>query len=98
MALIVVVSDMMKVHRLRNLRQIVDVPGEAPEGRILDYAPQVALEMPVVHGIEPHERGEQPDVGFGELISRQKARCGQTLLKPIESLEQGHDGFLICDL
>jgi hypothetical protein len=47
-------TDVVEVNRIRNLGQVVDITGKAPEGWIIGDAPQVALKMPVVHGIEPH--------------------------------------------
>jgi hypothetical protein len=53
-ALVIVVLDMVEVHRLGDAGQAVDVAGEAPERRVIDDASQVALEVAVIGGVEPH--------------------------------------------
>ena len=50
---------------------LVEVPRVVAEVRIVDYTPNVALEVPVVHGIEADERHKEPEVGFRESVTTQ---------------------------
>ena len=56
--------------------------------RVVGDAPQVALEVPDVHGIEPHERGEQAPVGLGDAVAHEVAPGGQARVEPLERGEQ----------
>jgi hypothetical protein len=64
MAPVIVVLDMLKIHRLGDARQAVNVAGETPERRVIHDAPQIALEVAVIYGVEPHQGREQSDVGM----------------------------------
>jgi hypothetical protein len=50
--------DMFDIHRLRHARPLVQLAQPVRQVRVIDDAPQVAFEMPVVHRIEAHDRGE----------------------------------------
>jgi hypothetical protein len=51
----------------------------------------------VVHGVEPDERGEQPDVSFGEPVAHEvPAVVGQPLLQRVEPGEEPVVGRLVC--
>lgn len=64
---------------------MVEVDGVAETGRVEQIAgvvPQhwhlteflpVALEVTVIDGVEAHEGGEQPDVGFGDRVADEVA-------------------------
>jgi len=70
---VVVALDVAEIDGLGDARDLVDVAGVGPEVAVIDDAPDVALEMTMVDGIEPDERGEQPDIGFGEAFPAQEA-------------------------
>jgi hypothetical protein len=58
MDFVIVVADVMHVHGLGHTLEIVNVAREAPERRIIHDAADIAFEVAVIHGIEPHQRGE----------------------------------------
>src|SRR5690606_34550083 len=57
-ALVVVALDVLEVHRFRDARPLVQLAQPAAQARVIGDAPQVALEMPVVDGVETNQRGE----------------------------------------
>lgn len=58
MALVVMPLDMVEVHGGRNGRMRVQLAGVGPQRRIVHQPADVALEMSVVHRVEPQQRGE----------------------------------------
>lgn len=59
----------------------------------------VALEVGKVDGIESDDGGEQPDVGFGQLVGVQVGSAVfQHLFDAIEALEKGFDVGFVCVL
>src|SRR5215471_5723753 len=90
--------DVIDAHRLGDSGHLVEIARVIPQTRIVGDAPQVALEMAVVHAVEPYQRGEQPPVRFGNLSLNQIALPREPLLELIESLENAVGGFLVCVL
>jgi hypothetical protein len=96
--LVVVPLGMNEIHRRRDTRDLIYVSCIGPQILVVDEAPDVALEVPVIHGIETHQRGEQPDIRLGQRVVAQESRLRQPLLQPIQRLEQWRDRFLIRGL
>src|SRR5690606_2053220 len=71
MAGVVVPLDMLQVDRIRNARHLVELAGVGPEVGEVHQALEVALEVADVDGVETHQGGEQPPVGFGNAVTNQ---------------------------
>ncbi|MNP68630.1 hypothetical protein D3C76_1646110 [compost metagenome] len=65
------VLDVGEVHRLGDPRPLINLPQPVRQVRIIGNAPQVALEVPVIHRVETNQRGEQADVRFGQVLAGQ---------------------------
>ena len=70
--LVVMPLDLHEVGRVAKAGRLVEVPGVAPQVRVVGQPVQIALEVDVVDGVEPGQRGEQPDVGLGYLAAEQE--------------------------
>jgi len=68
-AFVIVVFDMLEVGRFLHARPLVKLACKAPQVRVVGDAPDIALEMPVIDGIEANECGEQPPVRFGDALA-----------------------------
>ena len=64
---VVVRFDMVEIDRLGDTGNLVEILQVAGQVRIVDDAPEVALEMAMVDGIEPKQRDEQSPIRFDEL-------------------------------
>ncbi len=84
--------DMVHVDGFGDTGYLVNVSCKVPDIRIVDDTPEIAFEVREIHRIEPHERGKQPYIGFGQFVTRQISGAGQDLLHAIERVEQ----FLEC--
>ncbi len=63
---VVVLLDLGEVDRVSETGRLEQVPRVVPQHRHLRQFAPVALEVPVVDGVEAGERREQADVGLGE--------------------------------
>lgn len=72
-----------------------EVAGVGPEGRVVDHAAPIALEVTVRDAVEAYQGGEQPHVSLGTLAAHQLALRVQPLLQPVETGEQRGDGRII---
>ena len=57
-AFVIVAFDMLEVGRFPHAGRLVKLARKAPEVRVVGDAPDIALEMPVIDGIEANEGGE----------------------------------------
>src|SRR3546814_5501759 len=95
MASVVVVLDVMQVHRVGDTGHLVELAGVAPQVGVVDETLPVALEVAVVDRIEAHQRGEQAPVGFGHPVAQQVALAREALLQVVERREERVVGFLV---
>ena len=61
--------SMLEVGRLPHARPLVKLARKAPQVRVFCDASDIALEMPMIDGIEANKRGEQPPVRFGDALA-----------------------------
>jgi hypothetical protein len=54
--------------------------------------------VPVVHGVEPDQCGEEPDVGLGDRVAHQVPPALEPGRQPVEPIEQGEVGALVRPL
>jgi hypothetical protein len=66
MGQVVMPLDMVEFHRVGDAVRLIEVFQVAGQVRVIDDASDVALEVAVVHSIKPHQRDEQPPIGFNE--------------------------------
>lgn len=58
--------------------------------------PIIALEMPNIHRVEPHDRHIQPDVRLRQRAADEvRAAVGEEGLEAVEGGEKGADGRLV---
>ncbi len=86
---------MFEVHCLADARALVQLAQPAGEIRIVFDAPQVALEVSVVHRIEAHQGGEQADIGLGQVFAGQVAAFAEQAFQVVQLLEQLDEGLLV---
>ena len=80
---VVVALDLVEVNRFAEAGALVQVAGVAPEVRVIDQPAQITLEVSEIDRVEAHQRGEQPDIGFGQLRTEQEALLRKPRLQPI---------------
>ncbi|MCY1466048.1 hypothetical protein D9M71_842750 [compost metagenome] len=71
MAAIVVVLDVLKIHRLGNTRPLINLAQPVRQVRIIRNPPQVAFEVPVIHRVKADQRGKQANVRFSQVFAHQ---------------------------
>ena len=64
---VVMPLDVVAVDGVGDAVGLLEVFEVAEEVRVVDDAPEVALEMAVIDGVEAHEGDEQAPIGFDEL-------------------------------
>ena len=64
---VVMPLDVVEVDGVGDAVGLIEVFEVAEEVRVVDDAPEVALEMAVIDGVEAHEGDEQAPIGFDEL-------------------------------
>ena len=69
MAFVIVVLDMLEVCRLPHAWPLIKLTREAPQIRVVGDAPDIALEVPMIDGIEADQRCEQPPIRFGDALA-----------------------------
>jgi hypothetical protein len=86
--------DVIHMNRFLHSRQMVQPRGSPHTMRVavLQRA-QVALEVAVVHGIEPHHLGEGANIGLREAVADQPCsgsamRRSQVHLQPVQRCKQ----------
>ncbi len=92
---VVVPLGLLEVDRVAEPRRLEQVPRVRPQHRHLGELVPVALEVAVVDGVEPGQRGPQPDVGLGDRIADQVAAGGQPLGQPVQPGEQRAVGLVV---
>ena len=65
MAFVIVTLNVLHIHCSCDTRQLKQFAGVSPQVWIIDDPAAVALEVPVINLIEPHQCGEHPDVRLG---------------------------------
>lgn len=76
--------DLHEIDGVAEAGRLEKIPGIGPQrGHLAQFLP-VALEMAVVDGVEPDQRGEQPHVGFRNGVSHEVPLAGEALLKPVQ--------------
>jgi hypothetical protein len=88
----------VRVHRLSHIRLLIKVHRVAPQVRIIHDAPQVALEMSVVHGIEAHQRRKEAPVGPRIAVAAKVTPGRNDFLPEIQHFEDLCYGLVVRHL
>ena len=86
--LVVVPLDVVEVDRVAEPRRLEQVPRVRPQHRQLGQLLPVALEVAVVDGVEPDQRGEQPDIRLGDRVTQEVPPVREPVREPVERAEQ----------
>ena len=92
---VVALFDMVDADRLSDARKMINALQVSVDFRVVDNPFQVALEHPVVSGVEPDQGNEQADISFADLITDDVSLIGQALLDFIKCEKNIIDGRFI---
>jgi len=95
MALVVVMFDVLKVHRILLLGNRHHPRHERMQAGEVRNAPHVALEVHVVHRIKADQRREQTDIRFRHDIVHQPLALLEPLIQPRERLKQRPNSLFV---
>ena len=84
LAAVIVPLDVIDVHGLGDARHLIEIAQIVRQVRIVDDAPQVALEVAVIDRVEADQRREQPPVGLGQARAGEIALPRQPPLQLVE--------------
>ena len=85
---VIVLLDLYEVGGVTEARRLEEIAGVGPEHGELAQLVPIALEVIVVHRVEPDQRREEPDIRLGDRVSHQVPLTAQPLGEPIEPGEQ----------
>ena len=67
MAGIIMLFNMLHIHRFSNARLLVKITQIVREVGVINNAAQIAFKMAHIDGIKPDQCGEQPPIRFGDI-------------------------------
>ena len=67
---VVVPLDMIDADRLGDSRLLIEIEQITLQIRVIDDAPKIAFEMPVINGIEANQRAKETPIGFDHPIAK----------------------------
>jgi len=85
---VVMTLDMVDADRLGDSRVLIEIEHVALQIRVIDDAPKIAFEMPVINYIEANERAKETPIGFDHPVAKQVSAFRQTLFHFIERIEK----------
>jgi len=91
----VVLGNVLHVHRVTDVVQLVDVPGVRPDVWIVYDSLPVTLEVPHVDHIKPDEGGEQPNISLRQTIASQIPRLTEDSLDSLEGIKELMNGNVV---
>jgi hypothetical protein len=95
MAAVIVLFDVIHVHRLGDARHLIKLAQIVRKVRIIRDAAQVALEVPMIDRVEPDKCREETPVGLGDPGACEIALFSEPFFQPVELLEQRRNLFLV---
>ena len=66
---VVMTLDVIDADRLGDSRVLIEIKQITLEIRIIDDAPKIAFEMPVINRIEANERAKETPIGFDQPVA-----------------------------
>ena len=92
---VVVLFYVVHVDGLRDAWLLIEVLQVTPQVRVVHDAPQVALEVAVVDGVEAHERREETPVGLRDAVAAQVASRREDFFPVVQGIEELRYGLLV---
>ena len=83
-ACIIMIFDMIHVHRVGDSRYLVKFTHEARERGVIGNTPDVAFEMAKIYGIETNQCCEQTPIRLSQGIAKEIALTSQTQFKAVQ--------------
>ena len=68
---IVMALDVVEIDRLSDARLLIKIHQITLQVRIIDDAPEIAFEMPVVDDVEADERAKHSPIGFDDAVGKE---------------------------
>jgi hypothetical protein len=85
---VIVAFDVIEVDGVAETWCLEEISRVGPEHGHLRELLTIALEVPVIHGIETHESAEEPYVDFGDRVADKVTLVGETIAQLIKSREE----------
>src|SRR5262249_344718 len=98
LAAVVMPLDVIDADGLSYSWHLIEITGVIPQIRVVGDPPEIAFEMTVVDGVNPHERGEYAPVRFSQLPPGEETLPRQPFFDLVESLENPVSRFLVSRL
>lgn len=95
---IVVPLDVVEVHRRRDAGLKINIAHETQQRRVIDDAPEIALEVTVVNRVEADQGAEQAQVALHQMFAEEKCGAFQPHRHFIKRQEQVSHRLFIRDL
>jgi hypothetical protein len=71
MSHIIMPFDVIHIHRVGHAVKLIEIFEIAEQMGIIDNSSDVALEMSMIHGVEPDERHEQPPICLHRVLAEE---------------------------
>src|SRR6266571_6148432 len=81
---VIVTFDVVKVHRLGNARQLVEIEQKTLEVRVINDTAEIAFEVDIIDRVEPDQRTEEPPICLHRFRAEQVTARGQAMFQLIE--------------
>ena len=81
-------NNVIEMHGLGDISVLIKLPRIGPKVRVIGKALMVALEMGVIHEVKAREGREQPPVGLGQLVAREKTVVFEDALEPRQTVKK----------
>src|SRR5918995_1304202 len=92
---VVMLLYVVHIYGLSHTRLLIQVSQISPQVGIVHDAPQVALEVSVVNGVEAHERGKHAPVGLRYAVATQVAPLRENILPTVQRVEDVGYGLVV---
>src|SRR5438874_387058 len=80
---VIVTFDVIKVHRLGNARQLVEIEQKTVEVRVINDAAEIAFEVDIIDRVEPDQRAKESPVCLHRFRAEQVTTRGQAMFQLI---------------
>ncbi len=86
---VVMALDVIEIDRLGDAGLLIQIHQITLQIWVIDDAPQIALEMPVINDVEPDERAEKSPIGFDDAVDR-KENDSSTSVAPVDRVPRNN--------
>lgn len=84
-----------EIHGLGYSRLLVQVFQITPQVRVVQDAPEVALEVAVIDGVEAHQGREEGPIRLGNALPAEVASFGENSFPAVESVKELGNGLVV---